>query len=102
MLGLYGGQDKGIPQDQIEAMRQKLAEAGGASKIIVYPDAGHAFYADYRPSYVKADAEASWKEATAWLNAGAGDARPLVYALSRGDGHALLGVVCGQSCRRAA
>ncbi len=68
-LGLYGGQDKGIPLDQIEAMRAKLAAAGGASRIIVYPDAGHAFYADYRPSYVKADAEASWQEATAWLKA---------------------------------
>ena len=66
-LGLYGGMDKAIPIDQIDAMQAKLAEAGGASKIIVYPDAGHAFYADYRPSYVKADAEASWKEATAWL-----------------------------------
>ncbi len=69
VLGLYGGQDKGITQDQVAAMRQKLAGAGGASKIIVYPDAGHAFYADYRPSYVKADAEASWKEATDWLKA---------------------------------
>ena len=69
MLGLYGGQDKSISHDQIEAMRQKLAAAGGASRIIVYPDAGHAFHADYRPSYVKADAEASWKEATAWLKA---------------------------------
>jgi carboxymethylenebutenolidase len=68
-LGLYGGQDKGIPIDQIEAMRAKLAAAGAASRIVVYPDAGHAFYADYRPSYVKADAEASWKEATAWLKA---------------------------------
>jgi carboxymethylenebutenolidase len=68
-LGLYGGVDKAIPLDQIEAMRQKLAAAGGASRIIVYPDAGHAFFADYRPSYVKADAEASWKEATAWLKA---------------------------------
>jgi carboxymethylenebutenolidase len=68
-LGLYGGQDKSIPLDQIEAMRAKLAAVGGASRIIVYPDAGHAFYADYRPSYVKADAEASWKEATAWLKA---------------------------------
>jgi carboxymethylenebutenolidase len=48
-------------------MQAKLAAAGGASKILVYEDAGHAFYADYRPSYVKADAEASWKEATAWL-----------------------------------
>ncbi|HYA71913.1 MAG TPA: dienelactone hydrolase family protein [Roseiarcus sp.] len=68
-LGLYGGVDKSIPLDQIEAMRSKLATAGGASKIIVYADAGHAFHADYRPSYVKADAEASWQEATAWLKA---------------------------------
>jgi carboxymethylenebutenolidase len=69
VLGLYGGMDKGITHDQIAAMQKKLADAGGASKIIVYDDAGHAFYADYRPSYVKADAEASWKEATAWLKA---------------------------------
>ncbi|HLW93190.1 MAG TPA: dienelactone hydrolase family protein [Roseiarcus sp.] len=68
-LGLYGGMDRGISAVQIEAMQQKLAAAGGASKIIVYPDAGHAFHADYRPSYNKADAEASWREATAWLKA---------------------------------
>ena len=67
VLGLYGGKDKGITAPQIEAMRQKLAAAGGASKIIVYEDSGHAFHADYRPSYNRADAEASWKEATAWL-----------------------------------
>jgi carboxymethylenebutenolidase len=52
VLGLYGGMDKGITHDQIAAMQKKLADAGGASKIIVYDDAGHAFYADYRPSYV--------------------------------------------------
>ncbi len=69
VLGLYGGKDRAIPRDQIDAMQSKLAAAGGASQIIVYDDAGHAFYADYRPSYVKADAEASWKEATAWLKA---------------------------------
>ncbi|HEY3719119.1 MAG TPA: dienelactone hydrolase family protein [Roseiarcus sp.] len=68
VLGLYGGMDKGIAHDQVAAMQKKLADPGG-SKIIVYDDAGHAFYADYRPSYVKADAEASWKEATAWLKA---------------------------------
>jgi carboxymethylenebutenolidase len=67
MLGLYGGKDAGITAPQIAAMREKLAAAGGASKIIVYDDAGHAFHADYRPSYNKADAEASWKEATGWL-----------------------------------
>jgi carboxymethylenebutenolidase len=67
VLGLYGGKDAGITAPQIAAMREKLAAAGGASKIIVYDDTGHAFHADYRPSYNKADAEASWKEATAWL-----------------------------------
>jgi carboxymethylenebutenolidase len=67
VLGLYGGKDPGITAPQIEAMSEKLAAAGGASKIIVYPDTGHAFHADYRPSYNKALAEASWKEATAWL-----------------------------------
>ena len=68
-LGLYGGRDKSISRDQIEAMRAKLAATGGASRIVVYEDAGHAFFADYRPSYVKADAEASWKQATTWLKA---------------------------------
>src|SRR5260370_26875265 len=67
MLGLYGGKDGGIPAAEIEAMKAKLAAAGGASKIIVYPDAGHAFHSDYRPSYRRDDAEASWRQATAWL-----------------------------------
>jgi carboxymethylenebutenolidase len=69
VLGLYGGKDRGIPLNQIEAMKKKLAAAGWASKIIVYDDAGHAFFADYRPSYIHADAEASWSEATRWLTA---------------------------------
>ena len=69
VLGLYGGQDKGIPRDQIAAMQEKLKAAGGASEIKVYDDAGHGFAADYRPSYVKADAEASWQEAVNWLKA---------------------------------
>ena len=69
VLGLYGGQDKGIPRDKIEAFQAQLAAGGSGSKIIIYGDAGHAFFADYRPSYIKADAEASWTEATAWLKA---------------------------------
>src|SRR5579863_5774494 len=60
VLGLYGGKDPVNPTAQIDAMQAKLAAAGGASKIIVYPDAGHAFFSDYRPSYRKEDAEASW------------------------------------------
>jgi carboxymethylenebutenolidase len=67
VLGLYGGKDTFIAQAQVEAMNAKLTAAGGHSKIIVYPDAGHGFFADYRPSYNRADAEASWSAATGWL-----------------------------------
>jgi carboxymethylenebutenolidase len=67
VLGLYGGKDTGITAQHVEAMQMKLASAGGSSKIIIYPDSGHAFHADYRPSYNKADAEASWKAATECL-----------------------------------
>ena len=67
VLGLYGGQDNSIPSAQIAMMEAKLAAGNSGSAIKVYEDAGHAFYADYRPSYVKADAEASWKEALGWL-----------------------------------
>jgi carboxymethylenebutenolidase len=67
LLGLYGGKDLNIPLSQIQDMKAMLAAAGGGSKIIVYPDAGHGFFADYRPSYNRADAQASWSEATRWL-----------------------------------
>ena len=36
-------------------------------QIHVYPDAGHAFNADYRPSHRKEAAEDGWKRMLAWL-----------------------------------
>lgn len=68
VLGLSGGQDQGIPLETVERMRAVLKDAGGASEIRVYPDAPHAFYADYRPSYCKKEGEESLKrEPTHWL-----------------------------------
>jgi carboxymethylenebutenolidase len=72
VLGLYGGQDQGIPVATVEEMRKALAAGGAASKrsqIQVYPDAGHAFFADYRPSYRPADAADGWSRMLAWLKA---------------------------------
>ena len=61
VLGLYGGQDQGIPQTAVEAMRAALAAANKAdSSIHVYPDAEHGFHADYRASYREADAKDGW------------------------------------------
>jgi carboxymethylenebutenolidase len=67
VLGLYGGQDTGIPQDTVETMRQALRAANANSEIIVYPDAGHAFNADYRPSYHEESAKDGWERMLAWF-----------------------------------
>ena len=67
ILGLYGGKDTGIPLDTVEQMREKLQSCGESSKIVVYPDAPHAFHADYRPSYRQADAEDGWDKLLDWF-----------------------------------
>lgn len=67
VLGLYGGQDQGIPLEDVEAMQEALQKAGGKSTIHVYPDAGHAFLADYRPTYRKAAAEDGWRRMLEWF-----------------------------------
>jgi len=67
VLGLYGGDDPGIPPDTVEKMRAALAEAGGRSRIEVYPGAPHGFHADYRPSYRREAAEDGWRKLLAWF-----------------------------------
>ena len=67
VLGLYGGKDAGIPLASVEQMKGALAESGSKSSFVVYPDSGHAFHADYRPSYVEADAKDGWKRCLAWF-----------------------------------
>ena len=69
VLGLYGGKDQGITADQIEDMREALKKAGSKSAIYVYPDAPHAFHADYRPTYRKEAAEDGWQRMLAWFKA---------------------------------
>ena len=72
VLGLYGGQDGGIPLTTVEAMKAALASGSAAAKkseFVVYPDAPHAFHADYRPSYRKDAADDGWKRCLAWFKA---------------------------------
>ena len=67
LLGLYGGQDTSIAQDDVRAAQHRAQAAGRTVDAVVYPDAPHGFHADYRPSYRKADAEDAWGRALAWL-----------------------------------
>lgn len=70
VLGLYGGADTGIPAETIEQMKRALAQAlppGSDSQFVVYPDAPHAFFADYRPSYREQAARDGWDRCLRWF-----------------------------------
>lgn len=74
VLGLYGGADTGISVDSIRLFEKTLARAAQEgntaakqSHFVVYPDAPHAFHADYRPSYRKAAAEDGWQRTLDWF-----------------------------------
>lgn len=76
VLGLYGGQDGGIPLTTVNQMKDALAEAGAkgnkaaqASEFVVYKDAGHAFHSDYRPNYRKEAAAEGFQMALEWFKA---------------------------------
>lgn len=67
VLGLYGAKDQGIPQDTVEKMRAAIKAANGKSEIIVYPEAGHGFNADYREGYNKEAAQDGWRRMQEWF-----------------------------------
>lgn len=67
ILGLYGLKDTGISQESIAQMTAALSKGSSKSTFKVYADSGHAFHADYRPSYVEADAKDGWMRCLAWF-----------------------------------
>ncbi|WP_333592312.1 dienelactone hydrolase family protein [Brevundimonas sp.] len=70
VLGLYGGQDQGIPNATVETMRAALAREGArGSDIRLYPDAPHGFHADYRASYRPEAATDGWRRLLAHFDA---------------------------------
>lgn len=69
VLGLYAGEDSGIPMQMIERLQAgfRAFEKEKLAPIHVYPGMPHGFHADYRPSYRKAEAEDAWKRMLAWF-----------------------------------
>jgi len=67
VLGLYGAKDTGIPLESVERMRAALEKGNSGSAFQVYPNSGHAFHADYRPSFNAADAKDGWRRALEWF-----------------------------------
>jgi len=68
VLGLYGAKDAGIPVEQVEKFFAALKAAGTPSELVIYPESGHGFHADFRSdNYRKADAEDGWKRMLDWF-----------------------------------
>lgn len=72
VLGLYGSADTGIPVDTVDQMKAALAKASfnpsaKASKFEIYPEAPHAFHADYRATYREGPAKDGWAKCLAWF-----------------------------------
>ncbi len=68
VLGLYGGADQGIPVANVKEMEAALHKAGKTAEFVVYPDAPHAFNADYRASYRPEAAKDAWVRCLAWFD----------------------------------
>ena len=68
-LGLYGDEDKGIPIEDVEALRIAAAAAPVDTDVVRYPGAGHGFHCDARPDYNEAAATDAWQRTLAWFAA---------------------------------
>lgn len=69
ILGLFGGQDQGIPVEGVRTFEQTLDELGKEAQIQIYDDAGHAFANPTGDNYVASAAQDAWQRTTAFLDA---------------------------------
>jgi carboxymethylenebutenolidase len=68
ILGIFGGQDRGIPVDDVRKFEQQLKQLGKSAEIHIYPNAGHAFEnPNNTAGYRKDDAEDAWQRTVAFL-----------------------------------
>jgi len=66
-LGLFGDLDRSIPVADVEGLRAAAAKAPVPTEIVRYPEAGHGFHCDARPSYQEESAKDGWARTLAWL-----------------------------------
>src|SRR5579864_5303761 len=68
ILGLFGGQDRGITPDDVHKFEQQLKQLGKKVEIKIYDDAGHAFEnPNNKDGYRAADAADAWKRTVGFL-----------------------------------
>ena len=62
ILGIFGGQDRGIPVADVNQFESQLKAMGKTAEIHIFPDAGHAFEnPNNKQGYRAEDAAKAWK-----------------------------------------
>ncbi len=70
ILGLFGGQDRGITPDDVHKFEQGMNKLGKRVETKIYPDAGHAFEnPNNKEGYRAEDAADAWKRTVDFLAA---------------------------------
>lgn len=67
VLGIFGGQDRGIPVEDVKKFEQSLKELGKNPEIHIYPEAGHGFQNPVNASFRKEDTAEAWKHIEEFL-----------------------------------
>jgi carboxymethylenebutenolidase len=68
VLGIFGGQDRGIPVADVKKFEQEMKQLGKKVEIVIYPDAGHAFEnPNNKEGYRPQDANDAWNKTVAFL-----------------------------------
>ncbi len=68
LFAVFGEEDQNPPVALSEELRSRAQRAGKDVTIKVYKNAGHAFLADYRPSYREQPAFELWSDAVAFFD----------------------------------
>ncbi len=68
LFAVFGEEDQNPSMAQSEELKKRAEAAGKDVTIKVYKNAGHAFLADYRPSYREGPATELWADAVAFFN----------------------------------
>lgn len=68
LLGIFGGQDRGISVDDVKKFEQTLKQQGKKIEVVIYPDAGHGFENPNNTAGYRADDAAdAWKRTVSFL-----------------------------------
>jgi carboxymethylenebutenolidase len=66
ILGLMGGDDPGIPVEEVDAFDEALTAAGVEHELVIYPGAPHSFF-DRKQEQFAAESEDAWNRVLAFL-----------------------------------